>query len=327
MTRIRYDADLDPSALDGRTVAVVGYGNQGRAHALNLRDGGLDVRVGARAGGGAERRAREDGFTPTTIPDAVQASDVVALLLPDEVMGEVYSASVEAHLREGATLSFAHGFALRYGLVSPPETLDVILVAPVGPGRLLRRAFTEGGGIPVVVAVHRDASGGAKESALAYAARLGGGRAGVFETTVEQEVETDLFGEQAVIVGGVCALMEAGFDTLVEAGYAPELAYTECIHQMKLLVDMIHERGMTGMREGISKTALYGDLTRGRRVVGDASRAEMKKVLDEIRSGAFAREWLDEVEAGQPKLQSLLEERGRHPSEQVRRRLAGSERE
>lgn len=327
MTRIRYDADLDPSALEGRTVAIVGYGNQGRAHALNLRDGGLDVRVGARAGGGAEQRSREDGFEPTAIDEAVSGADVVALLVPDEVMGDVYRASVAPHLGSTATLSLAHGFALHYGLITPPDGVDVILVAPVGPGRLLRRAFAAGGGIPVVVAVHQDPSGGAEDTALAYAARLGGGRAGVFETTVDQEVETDLFGEQAVIVGGVCALMEAGFDTLVEGGYAPELAYTECIHQMKLLVDMVHERGMTGMREGISKTALYGDLTRGRRVVGEASRAEMKKVLDEIRSGTFAREWLDEVKAGQPRLRELLEDRSRHPSEEVRRRLGGPIRE
>lgn len=324
MTRIRYDADLDPRPLAGRTVAVIGYGNQGRAHALNLKDGGIHVRVGARPGGDAEARARDDGFTPTEIGEAVAGADVVALLLPDEVMGEVYEASVAPHLAGGATLSFAHGFALRYGLVHPPSGVDVILVAPVGPGRLLRRAFADGGGIPVVVAVHADASGGALHTALAYAARLGGGKAGVFQTTVQQEVETDLFGEQAVIVGGVCALMEAGFDTLVEAGYAPELAYTECIHQMKLLVDMVHERGMAGMRAGISKTALYGDLTRGRRVVGEASRAEMKRVLAEIRSGAFAREWLEEVEAGQPNLQKLLDERARHPSEAVRRRLGAA---
>lgn len=321
MAEIRYDADIDGSALDGRSVAIVGYGNQGRAHALCLRDTGVEVHVGARSGGHAEDRAREDGFEPTSIEEAVARADIVGLLLPDEVMADVYGDAVEPALRPAASLLFAHGFAIRFGQIRPRSELDVILAAPVGPGRLLRRAHREGSGIPFVVAVHQDASGAARATALAYAKRLGGGRAGIVETTFEEEVETDLFGEQAVIVGGVCALMEAGFDTLVDGGYEPELAYFECIHQMKLLVDMMYERGMMGMREGISKTALFGELTRGRRVVGEASRAAMREVLAEVQSGEFAREWLAEVASGQPRLRALLEERRRHPSVAVRERL------
>jgi len=321
VTTILREADLPDEPLSGRTVAVLGYGNQGRAHALNLRDAGADVVVGARPGGRGESRACEDGFEPTAIDAAAARCDVAALLLPDEAMREVYTTEVEPNLRSGGTLLFAHGFAIRFGEVAPRDDLDVVLAAPVGPGTLLRRTFSAGAGIPVIVAVHRDPSGRARNLALAYAKSLGGGRAGVVESTFEQEVETDLFGEQAVIVGGVCALMEAGFDTLVDAGYAPELAYFECIHQMKLLVDMVHERGMSGMREGISKTALFGDLTRGPRVVGDPSRARMRAVLDEIRSGAFAREWLADVRSGQPRLRRLLEERSGHASEHVRARL------
>ncbi len=315
------EPDLDPAGLEGRRIAIVGYGNQGRAHALNLREAGSEVVVGARRDGHAWTRAREDGFAPFDIPEAAAQVDVVALLLPDEVIADVYTRSVEPVAPHGSALVFAHGFAIRFQQLRPRPDQDIVLVAPVGPGHRLRSAYEAGGGIPIIVAVHADPTGRGWPLARAYARGLGGGRAGVVPSTFADEVETDLFGEQAVIVGGVCALMESGFDTLVDAGYAPELAYFECIHQMKLLVDMVHDRGMAGMRDGISKTALFGDLTRGRRVVGDASRRAMRQILEEIRSGDFAREWLREVADGQPQLSSLTAERRQHASEAVGRRL------
>lgn len=312
------DADLDMQPILDRRVAVVGFGNQGHAHALNLRDRGVEVVVGARRGGKAWMAAEQAGFPTTELADAARSADVVMLLVPDEVQPRVYREALAEGMREGALLAFGHGFALRFQTVTPRADLDVGLVAPVGPGHLLRSRFLEGGGIPVLVAVHQDVSGGTWPAVEAYAAALGGGRAGVLRTTVAEECETDLFGEQAVIVGGVAALMQAGFETLAEAGYPEELAYFECVHQMKLLVDLVHDHGIAGMRDRISRTALFGDLTRGPRVVGAPVKEAMKKVLDDVRSGRFAEEW---TQARPEALQALVEARRYHALEAVGERL------
>ncbi|HJL43341.1 MAG TPA: ketol-acid reductoisomerase [Myxococcales bacterium LLY-WYZ-16_1] len=308
------DPDLDLEPLRDRTVAVVGFGNQGHAHALNLRDSGIQVAVGARPGGAGWTGAKAAGFRPQPVEDAVRDADIAMLLLPDEVQPQVYRTQVEPRLRQGALLAFGHGFALRFRTLEPRPDLDVGLVAPVGPGHLLRSRFAEGGGIPVVIAVDQDRSGRSWDLVRAYAKALGGGRAGVLETTVADECETDLFGEQAVIVGGVAALMEAGFDTLRNAGYPEELAYFECVHQMKLLVDLVHEHGIAGMRDRISRTALFGDLTRGRRVIGPESRRAMQEILAEIRDGRFAEEW---VHAKAEAWKAPLERARTHPLERV----------
>lgn len=316
------DPDLDLTPLLGKTVAVVGFGNQGHAHALNLRDAGVRVHVGARPDGAGHRWAKNLGFDPRPPSEAVHDADVTMLLVPDEAQPQVYREELEPFLRAGSVLLFGHGFALRFETLTPRPDLDVGLVAPVGPGHQLRGRYEAGDGIPVLAAVHRDVSGQVWPMVLAYAKALGGGRAGVLKTTVAQECETDLFGEQAVIVGGVVALMEAGFDTLTEAGYPEELAYFECIHQMKLLVDLVHDHGIAGMRERISRTALFGDLTRGPRVVGEASRQAMRQILQEIRDGRFAREW---TEAGPVQLRDRLQT-AHHPRlEQTREQLVGAQ--
>ncbi|MEM1026076.1 MAG: ketol-acid reductoisomerase [Myxococcota bacterium] len=317
--RILSDEEVDLSGLSGRRLAVIGYGNQGHAHALNLRDSGSEVLVGARQGRGSDAAAR-DGFRVLSPPDAARDADVVMLLLPDEITPKVFE-EIRPRLRSGQAIGFGHGFCVHYGTVKIPEGLDVFLAAPVGPGHLLRRRFTEGRGIPVVVAVDQDASGRAWSTARSWAAGLGGGRAGIMEATFREETETDLFGEQAVIVGGVCALMESGWETLVEAGYPPELAYTECIHQMKLLVDLVHEEGMAGMRNKISKTALYGDLTRGPMVVDGHVKERMRIALRQVQDGSFAREWLAEHESGAPRLKDRVRALARHPLERVGARL------
>lgn len=315
------ESDADRSVLARRTVGILGYGNQGRAHAANLRDGGVKVVVGARPGGEAERSARADGFEVLGLAEAAEAADVVMLLLPDEVQGELYRHHLAGHLAPKKALAFGHGFNIRFGLITPPPEVDVILVAPVGPGKLLRSRFLEGSGIPCLIAVHQDATGEGRALALAYAAALGAGRAGIIETTFKDEVETDLFGEQTVICGGVTALISAGFETLVDAGYPAELAYFECAHQMKLLVDLIFERGVAGMRDAISGTAKYGDLTRGPRVIGPEVKEKMQEALAEVRSGAFAEEWIREHQAGRPRLNALAEAAARHPMEAVGARL------
>ncbi len=299
------DAKLD--CLKGRNVAVIGYGNQGRAHALNLRDSGLTVIVGQRPGTSFER-AVADGFAPVPVLEATGQADLVVLTLPDETAAATYVKSVGPSLRPGKTLGFAHGFNVRFGLIDPPEGVDVIMVAPKGPGSLLRALYVEGKGLPSLVAVERNASGQALATALAWAAGIGSTRAGVVETTFAAETETDLFGEQTVLCGGVTALMKAAFETLVEAGYEPEFAYLECVHELKQIVDLIYEAGLSGMRARISNTAEYGDLTRGPRMVSEATRREMRRVLDEIRSGAFAREWLAECRAGRPRFDRLFAE-------------------
>ncbi|MEP0765810.1 MAG: ketol-acid reductoisomerase [Fimbriimonadia bacterium] len=314
-----HDADISSGPLVGKRVAVIGYGSQGRAQALCLRDSGVDVRIGVRRGPSWER-AESDGLPVAEIADAAGEAHVVALLVPDSAHREVFSV-VRPSLGLGKALVFAHGFSLLYGVVQPPSDADVVLVAPMGAGPTMRALYEQGAGVAGLVAVHQDATGSARQLALAYAKMLGCGRVGVMESTVREEAETDLFGEQAVLCGGLTALMLAGFDTLVEAGYPEEIAYFECIHQVKLLADLVHEHGIAGMRERISDTALYGDLTRGPRVVGDASRAAMRELLDEIRSGAFAREWLAEQESGQTNLQRLRDQAAQHPAEKVSRRL------
>ena len=286
-----------PAAIAKNAVAVIGYGNQGRAHALNLRDSGVRVVVGQRSGRSAET-AERDGFDVHSVAAAVEQAALVVLTLPDETAACVYREQIAPGLGRGKTLGFVHGFNIRYGFIEPPADVDVVMVAPKGPGTLLRSLYIEGRGLPALLAVHQDAGGKAKETALAWAAGIGATRAGVIETTFAAETETDLFGEQAVLCGGVSALTKAAFETLVAAGYEPEFAYLECVHELKQVVDLLYERGLAGMREAISNTAAYGDVTRGPRVISEAVRSEMRQILEEVRNGTFAREWMDECRGG-----------------------------
>jgi ketol-acid reductoisomerase len=305
--------------LAGVTIAVLGFGNQGEAQALNLRDAGVTVVVGARAGGGGDARARAHGFEALPLAEAARRADVCAVLLPDELTPTLWPGILPA-LRPGAGLVFAHGFNLLYAELAFPPDADVVLVSPTGPGRVLREVVARGGGLPAYLAVHRDASGKAWGLAERYAAALGCGRARLWRTTVREETEVDLFGEQAVLCGGMNALVTTAFEVLVAKGYSPEIAYLECVHQLKYLADLLHERGVAGMRRGISGTALFGDLTRGPRVVGEASRAAMAALLEEIRSGSFAREWGDEVAHGRARLDAEVARGAGHPIEEARRR-------
>ncbi len=291
-------------ALAGRAAGVIGYGNQGRAHALNLRDSGVRVVVGQRPGG-SFNQAVADGFEPRAVADTVQAADLVVLALPDEQAAEVYGRSIAANLRAGQALGFVHGFNIRFGLINPPDGVDVIMVAPKGPGALLRSLYVEGKGLPALLAVERDATGSARSVALGWAAGIGAHRAAVVETTFAAETECDLFGEQVVLCGGVTALCKAAFETLVEAGYEPELAYLECVHELKQIVDLIYTSGLTAMRARISNTAEYGDLTRGPRLINDRTRAGMRRILSEITSGRFAREWMAEHHGGLDRFKAL----------------------
>ncbi|MGD2111639.1 MAG: ketol-acid reductoisomerase [Phycisphaerae bacterium] len=295
--RIYREGDASLDGLRCVKVAVIGYGNQGHAHALNLRDSGVEVIVGQREGRGAER-ARGDGFEPVSIREAASLGDLVIVALPDECASEVYDGEIAPGMKSTATLGFVHGFNIHFGFIEPAETVDVIMVAPKGPGTLLRSLYEDGNGLPSLMAVHQDASGRAKQTALGWAAGIGAARAGVVETTFACETETDLFGEQVVLCGGISALTKAAFETLVEAGYEPEFAYLECVHELKQVVDLLYERGLTGMRDAISNTAEYGDLTRGPRLIDDHVRREMKVVLEEIRSGEFARAWMAEHRGG-----------------------------
>ncbi len=304
--RIFRDADADPTRLRGRKVAVIGYGNQGRAHALNLRDSGVFVQIGQRPGKGFEQ-ARGDGLQPISVAEAAGACDLLILTLPDESAAEVYDKEIAPALQRGQALGFAHGFNIRFGFIKPPPTVDVILVAPKGPGTLLRSLYVEGKGLPALLAVERDFTGQAKETALAWAAGIGTTRAGVAETTFASETETDLFGEQTVLCGGISALAKAAFETLVEAGYEPEFAYLECVHELKQIADLIYAHGLSGMRDRISRTAQYGDVTRGPRLLSGDGRRQMQRALDEIRSGAFAEEWLAEYRSGGGNFQKLRE--------------------
>src|SRR4249920_3110527 len=314
MATIHNDGDL--GLLNGK-VAVVGYGSQGHAHALNLHDSGVEVEVGLREGSSSRQAAEEAGVSVATVAEATADAQVVALLLPDQVQPAVYEADVAPNLAPGAALLFAHGFNVHYGRIQPPADHDVIMVAPKGPGHIVRRLFTEGYGTPALAAVAQDASGNAFRLALAYAAGIGATRAGVIETTFLEETETDLFGEQAVLCGGVTELIRLGFETLVEAGYQPEIAYYECLHELKLIVDLIYEGGLAGMRYSISDTAEYGDYTRGPRVVDEHVRAEMRRILAEVQDGSFASEWVTEAKAGFPRFEALRRQGREHQIEQV----------
>jgi ketol-acid reductoisomerase len=305
---IFYDKDANLSALEGRTVAVLGYGSQGHAHALNLKDSGVNVVVGLRPGSSSRADAEREGLEVLDVADAASRGDVVMILIPDEKQAQVWREEIADGIADGNLLMFAHGFAIRFGQIEPPAGVDVGMVAPKGPGHLVRREFSEGQGVPCLMAVHQDATGTAREQVLAYASGIGGGRAGIIETTFKDEAETDLFGEQAVLCGGATELVRAGFETLVEAGYDPRLAYFECLHELKLIVDLMYEQGIQGMRHSISNTAEYGDMTRGPTVVTDETRAAMRKILADIQSGDFAKEWIAENEAGQENFQRMREE-------------------
>jgi ketol-acid reductoisomerase len=323
MPDIYYDNDADLSLINGRKVAVLGYGSQGHAHALSLRDSGADVRVGLPEGSTSRAAAEAEGLRVLTPYDACAEADLVMVLAPDTVQRSLYTEAIEPNLSEGDALFFAHGFNIRFGYITPPATVDVAMVAPKGPGHLVRRQYQEGRGVPCLVAVEQDATGGALPLALAYAKGIGGTRAGALKTTFTEETETDLFGEQAVLCGGATALVQAGFETLVEAGYQPEVAYFECLHELKLIVDLMYEGGLAKMRWSISDTAEYGDYTRGPRVVTDATKAEMKRILGEIQDGSFAKEWIAEDDAGRPQFTKYRTEGANHPIEEVGGRLRG----
>lgn len=293
-----YDSDCSLGLLKGKTVAVIGYGSQGHAHAQNLKDSGIDVVVGLAPGSAKRKQVEEDGLRVMDTAEAAKAGDLIMILTPDQVQAEIYYRDIEPNLKEGDILAFAHGFNIHFNQIKPPEYVDVIMIAPKGPGHTVRSQYLEGRGVPALIAVHQDASGKAKDYALAYAAGIGAGRAGILETTFREETETDLFGEQAVLCGGVTELMKAGFETLVEAGYQPEIAYFECIHEMKLIVDLINQGGFSYMRYSISDTAEYGDYVTGKRIITEETRKEMKKVLSEIQSGEFASKWITENKAG-----------------------------
>ncbi len=317
MAKLYYESDADKALIRSRKVAIIGYGSQGHAHAQNLRDSGVDVRVGLREGSSSRAKAEAAGLRATSVADAVGEADLVMVLVSDTEQTEVYENEIAPRLKDGDALFFAHGFNIRFGLVTPPDGVDVGMVAPKGPGHLVRRTYEAGGGVPSLIAVSRDASGKAMELALSYADAIGATRAGVLETTFEEETETDLFGEQVVLCGGVSALVTAGFDTLVEAGYQPESAYFECLHELKLIVDLMYEQGISGMRFSVSDTAEYGDLTRGPRIIDEHVRAEMRSILDEIRDGSFAKEWVDENRAGRPRFNELRAAGREHPIEKV----------
>jgi ketol-acid reductoisomerase len=310
LAKIYYDRDAEPAALDGKTVAVMGYGSQGHAHALNLKDSGVSVVVGLRRGSHRWNKVAENGLEVMEVDQAANRADIVMILVPDEpAMGK------------GKTLAFAHGFNIHYGQIDPDESIDVFMIAPKSPGHLVRRMYKTGQGVPGLLAIHRDASGDCRKTAMAYAHALGCTKAGLLETTFAEETETDLFGEQTVLCGGVTALIQAGFETLVEAGYQPEIAYFECLHELKLIVDLIYEGGIERMRYSVSNTAEFGDLTRGPRIIDDRTRSEMRKILAEIRSGEFAREWILENAAGRPVFRSLERQGAGHPIETVGKQL------
>ncbi len=317
MAKMYYDKDADLALLKGKTIGIIGYGSQGHAHALNLRESGCNVLVGELPGSDIWKRAEEAGFHVGTAASVAEQSDIIMMLVPDQAQRHIYYDSVEAGMKAGKTLMFAHGFNIHYGQILPPAGVDVSMVAPKGPGHLVRRLYTEGSATPALVAVHQDASGKAKEMALAYAKGIGCTRAGVLETTFKEETETDLFGEQAVLCGGATALVKAGFDTLVEAGYQPEIAYFECMHELKLIVDLMYEGGMSYMRYSISDTAEYGDLTRGPRIIDEYVRETMQEILEDIQDGTFAREWLLENQVGRPSFNALRRQNAEHLIEKV----------
>ena len=321
MAKIYYEQDADLDLLKNRTIAIIGYGIQGRGQGLCLRDSGINVVVSELEGTPNYQQAKKDGFNPVPAAEAAKLADIIQILTQDHVQSKVYKESIKPNLKKGKALSFSHGFNIRFKQIKPPKKVDVFMVAPKGPGALVRKMYEEGKGVPCLVAVFQDATGQAKQIALAYAKAIGGTRAGVIETTFAEETETDLFGEQAVLCGGVTELIKAGFDTLVEAGYQPEIAYFEVLHELKLITDLIQEVGISGMRRRVSNTACYGDLTRGSKIITEKTRKSMKKILKDIKSGKFAREWIKENENGRPNFNRLLKEGDEHPIEKIGQQL------
>ncbi len=321
MAKIYYDNDADLNLLKGKKIAIIGYGIQGRGQALCLRDSGCEVVVSEMEGTPNFETAKKDGFVPMDAAIAAKAADIIQILTQDHVQAKVYKEAIKPNLKKGKALCFSHGFNIRFKQIKPPKNVDVFMVAPKGPGALVRKMFEEGKGVPCLIAVFQDATGEAKQLGLAYAKAIGATRAGVIETTFDEETETDLFGEQAVLCGGASELIKAGFDTLIEAGYQPEIAYFEVLHELKLITDLIQEKGISGMRRGVSNTACYGDLTRGPRIITERTRKEMKKILKEIKSGKFAREWIKENELGRPNFNKLIQEGDNHKIEAVGKEL------
>ncbi len=318
-----YDKDADKSILQNKTIAIVGFGSQGHAQGQNLRDSGYNVIIAELEGTANYKLAEEAGFKPVSAAEAAEKADIVQILLPDELQARIYKSEIEKGLKPGNALVFSHGFNIHYGQIRPPEGVDVYMVAPKGPGHLLRRVYEQGGGVPSLIAVYQDATGKARDLALAHACGIGAGRAGIIETTFEEETETDLFGEQVVLCGGLTELIRAGFETLVEAGYKPEVAYFECLHEVKLIVDLIYEGGIANMRSSISDTAEYGDLVTGSRIITDETREEMRQILSEVQSGEFAREWILENQAGRPVYNALKRHGEEHLIETVGEKLRG----
>ncbi|MFN9743482.1 MAG: ketol-acid reductoisomerase [Acidobacteriota bacterium] len=321
--KIYYDKDADPKALAGKRIAIIGYGSQGFGHSNNLKDSGCDVIVGLRADSPSVAKAQSAGLEVLPVADAAERADIIMLLTPDELTPGIYKREIEPHLRPGKYLAVAHGFSIHFKKIVPPAGVSVFMVAPKGPGHLVRREYERGGGVPCLIAVAQDPIGDAQQVALAYASAIGGGRAGVIETNFKEETETDLFGEQAVLCGGLTALIQAGYETLTEAGYAPEMAYFECLHEMKLIVDLLYEGGIANMRYSISNTAEYGDLTRGKRVIGPEVKQRMKQILNEIQTGQFADEWMAEAESGKVNFNRMIAEEKQHSIEQGGAQLRG----
>ena len=318
-----YDRDADLTKLEGKTIAIIGYGSQGRAHARNLRDSGHHVIAALRDGSPSRGAAAEDGVPYDSIEHAVARADIVMILAPDEEQPAIFMRSIAPHLKDGAYLAFAHGFAIHFGTIVPPSNVNIFMCAPKGPGRLVRSEYEAGRGVPCLICVQQDPAGDTREVALAYASAIGGGRAGILETTFKEECETDLFGEQAVLCGGLSAMVQAGFETLTEAGYAPEMAYFEVLHEVKLIVDLMYERGIEGMRDSISNTAKYGDYTRGPRIITPETKVAMKQILTEIQNGTFAQQWVAEHAAGKPAFVEYRKKHAAHPIEEVGRKLRG----
>jgi ketol-acid reductoisomerase len=321
MAKIYYDKDIDGKILKNKKIAVIGYGSQGHAHANNLKESGADVIIGVKKDGKGWEKAKKAGFEVYTPADAAKKADVIMMLVPDEYMADIYKEEIAPYIKKGCYLGFAHGFNIHYGQIVLPQDINVYMVAPKGPGHLVRSEYLRQSGVPCLIAVYQDYSKNTKEFALAYASAIGGGRAGIIETTFREETETDLFGEQVVLCGGLTSLITAGFETLVEAGYSPEMAYFECLHEVKLIVDLIYEGGISNMRYSISNTAQYGDLTRGPRIINDETKKEMKKILNEIQSGEFAREWILECKANKPVFNALTKKGEEHQIEEVGKRL------